>query len=163
MGSESIEVVEPRRRWPVEVRLKILDEVLQPGASVAAVADRHGVARGLIYQWLRHLREGRMPGLSLNKPEAAAFVPVSIAPEAGPSPRTKPAPIPSLPSPAERASAAPSSTRRSGGVEIRLANARVKVTTASRPTRWHAGRHGDHARSPSTIARVGPSRGLSIC
>jgi transposase len=47
MGSEIIEVVERRRRWPVEVRLKVLDEVLQPGASVAAVADRHGVARGL--------------------------------------------------------------------------------------------------------------------
>jgi transposase len=52
MCSEIIEVVERRRRWPIEVRLKVLDEVLQPGASVAAVADRHGVARGLIYQWL---------------------------------------------------------------------------------------------------------------
>jgi hypothetical protein len=34
MGSEIIEVVERRRRWPVEVRLKILDEVLRPGISV---------------------------------------------------------------------------------------------------------------------------------
>ena len=37
MGSEIIEVVERRRRWPVEVRLRILDEVLRPGASVAAI------------------------------------------------------------------------------------------------------------------------------
>jgi hypothetical protein len=37
MGSEIIEVVE--RGAPVEVRLRILDEVLRPGASVAAVAD----------------------------------------------------------------------------------------------------------------------------
>lgn len=56
MGSEVIEVVERRRRWPTEVRLEILDEVLQPGASVVAAADRHGVARGLIYQWLQQLR-----------------------------------------------------------------------------------------------------------
>jgi transposase len=126
MGSEIIEVVERRRRWPVEVRLKILDEVLQPGASVAAVADRHGVARGLVYQWLRQVREGRMPGLSLDKPEAATFVPVRIAPEASPSPRTKPMPAASLPPPTQPASAAPSSNkRRSGAVEIRLANGRV--------------------------------------
>jgi hypothetical protein len=38
MDSEIIEVVERRRHWPVEVRLRILDEVLQPGASVSAVA-----------------------------------------------------------------------------------------------------------------------------
>jgi transposase len=126
MGSEIIEIVERRRRWPVEVRLKILDEVLQPGASVAAVADRHGVARGLVYQWLRQVREGRMPGLSLDKPEAAAFVPVSIAPEASPSPRTKPVPTTSLLPPTQPPSAAPTSNkRRSGAVEIRLANARV--------------------------------------
>jgi transposase-like protein len=34
MGSEVIEVVERRRRWSAEVRLRILDEVMQPGASV---------------------------------------------------------------------------------------------------------------------------------
>lgn len=58
MGSEIIEIVERQRRWPVEVRLRILDEVLRAGASVDAVADRHGVARGLVYQWLRQAREG---------------------------------------------------------------------------------------------------------
>jgi transposase-like protein len=58
MGSEIIEVVERRRRWPVEVRLRILDEVLQPGASIAAVAGRSGVSRGLVYQWLRQVRAG---------------------------------------------------------------------------------------------------------
>jgi transposase len=126
MGSGIIEVVERRRRWPVEVRLKILDEVLQPGASVAAVADRHGVARGVVYQWLRQVREGRMPGLSLDKPEAAAFVPVRLAPEASPSLRTKPVPTSSLPPPSQPAGAAPTSNkRRSGAVEIRLANGRV--------------------------------------
>ena len=91
MGSEIIEVVERRRRWPVEVRLRILDEVLQPGASVAAVAGRHGLARSLLYQWLRQLREGRMPGLSLKPAAAATFAPVSMVTEAsdvgGASPR----------------------------------------------------------------------------
>jgi transposase len=127
MGSEIIEVVERRRRWPVEVRLRILDEVLQPGASVAAVADRHGVARGLVYQWLRQVREGRMAGLSLNKPAAATtFAPVSIVPTGSDIPRARPVPTPSLPPPAQVASAAaPTSKRRSGAVEIRLANGRI--------------------------------------
>jgi transposase len=126
MGSEIIEVVERRRRWPVEVRLRILDEALQPGASVAAVADRHGVARGLVYQWLRQVRDGRMPGLSL-KPEArATFAPVSIVPEASDGGRAKPVPTPSLPAPAQpTGAAAPASKRRNGAVEIRLANGRV--------------------------------------
>jgi transposase len=89
------------------------------------VADRHGVARGLIYQWLRQVREGRMPGLSLNKPEAAvAFAPVRVEPEERHA-RTKPVPPPSLPPPAQRANAAPTCKRRSGAVEIRLANGRV--------------------------------------
>jgi|SRR5215510_14578724 len=126
MGSEVIEVVERRRRWPTEIRLKLLNEVMQPGASVAAVADRHGVARGLVYQWLRQVREGRMPGLSLNKPAAAvAFAPVRIVPERSNEPRTKPAPAPSPPPPAQPVSAAPTSKRRSGVVEIRLPNGRV--------------------------------------
>jgi transposase len=125
MGSEVIEVVERRRRWPAEVRLRILDEVTQPGASVAAVADRHGVSRGLIYQWLKQLRQGRMPGLSLKEPGAAvAFAPVSVVSGESDA-RTQPVPTPSLPPPARPADAAPSSKRRSGAVEIRLANGRV--------------------------------------
>jgi transposase len=126
MGSEIIEVVERRRRWPVEVRLRILDEVLQPGASVAAVADRHGVARGLVYQWLRQVRDGRMPGLSL-KPEArATFAPVSIVPEGSNGRRAKAVSTLPLPPPAQPDRAAtPTSKRRDGAVEIRLANGRV--------------------------------------
>jgi transposase len=126
MGSEIIEVVERRRRWPVEVRLRILDEVLRPGASVAAVADRHGVARGLVYQWLRQVREGRMPGLSLKPEAAAAFTPVRIVPEESDSSRAKLLATPSLPPPAQpTGTAAPTSKRRNGAVEIRLANGRV--------------------------------------
>jgi len=71
------------------------------------------------------MREKRMPGLSLKEPEATAFVPVSVAPETSNSARTQPVPIPSLPLPAQLANTAPTSKRRSGAVEIRLANGRV--------------------------------------
>jgi transposase len=120
MGLEIIEVVERRRRWPVEVRLRILDEVLQPGASITVVADRHGVARGLVYQWLRQLREGRMPGLSL-KPEATSiFTPVRVVTQACETPANPPPRAAVEPAPA-----APSPKRRTSVVEVTLGNGRV--------------------------------------
>jgi|GEM_PF-1023869 transposase len=135
MGSEIIEVVERRRRWPVEVRLRILDEALQPGASVSAVAGRHGLARSLLYQWLRQVRERRMPGLSLKPSAAAAFASVSIVPEArdctrGKNPSTSAQPL------AATSTRAPAETskRRNSAVEIRLANGRiVKVEESIEP------------------------------
>jgi transposase len=129
MGSEIIEVVERRRRWPVEVRLRILHEVLQPGASIAAVADRNGVSRGLIYQWLRQVREGRMPGLSLKPEASASFAAVRVAPEAQSDLPAAVVMPPSLPSPAPQPEPAlppaPAPRRRTGTVEIRLANGRI--------------------------------------
>jgi hypothetical protein len=68
---------------------------------VAAAADRHGVAHGLVCQWLKQLREGRMPGLSLNKSGAAvAFAAVRVASEKSDG-RTKFVMTPSLPPPAQ--------------------------------------------------------------
>jgi transposase len=135
MSSEIIEVVERRRRWPVEARLRILDEVLRPGSSVAAVADRHGVARGLVYQWLRQVREGRMSGLSLKTGATATFAEVSLVPEVRDGPRTKLVAAPSLPPPSQPICATASPPRRrNGAVEIRLANGRtVKVDESIEP------------------------------
>ena len=116
MGAEVIEVVERRRRWPVETKLKVLEEVLRPGASISAVADRHGVSRGLVYQWLRQVREGRLAGLSV-KPEAAAFAPVRVQPATSEPPAPPPATA------LARSSATP--RRRSTFIEIALANGRV--------------------------------------
>ena len=45
MGSEVIEVVERRRRWSSKNRLAVLMDAIAPGASIAAVADRHVVSR----------------------------------------------------------------------------------------------------------------------
>ena len=41
-----------RRYWPDEERLRILPEALAPGTTVAAVADRNGVSRSLVYLWI---------------------------------------------------------------------------------------------------------------
>jgi transposase-like protein len=44
---EVISVVARWRRWTVEQKLALVEEVLRPGASVAAVADRHGMSCGI--------------------------------------------------------------------------------------------------------------------
>ena len=107
MGAEVIEIVERRRRWSIDDKLKVLTDALEPGASVSAVADRHGVSRNLVYTWLRLAREGRLRGLSFSPKAAPVFAPLQVVSEVPP-----PAPG-ALP------------RRRPCVVEIALANGRI--------------------------------------
>lgn len=88
------EVVEPRRgkrRWPEEVKARIVAESLQPGARVVDVAARHDILPHHLSDWRRHARQGRLalPGELMDALSAApgsavaepAFVPLSILPE----------------------------------------------------------------------------------
>ena len=115
-----------RRKWSTEARLRILSEALEPGATVAAVADRNGVCRSQLYTWLRLVREDKMPGLSLARQPAASFMSVRIEP-----PACAPAPSPMSPPPAGPYACAPTSphppsrSRRPAVVEVTLTNGRV--------------------------------------
>ena len=91
-----VQVVERRRKWPAEAKARIMEEALAPGATIASVADRHGVSRSQVYGWLRKARAGKLPGISMASAACAAFVPVKVEePEAAapplPAPRTAPA------------------------------------------------------------------------
>ena len=61
---EVISVVRRRRRWTSEQKLALVQEIETGGASLASVADRHGVSRSLLFEWRRQLREGNLPGVS---------------------------------------------------------------------------------------------------
>jgi transposase len=117
MGLELIEVVERRRRWSAEEKLKVLTDALTPGASITAVSERHGISRNLVYTWLRLAREGRVRGLSMATKPAAAFVPVKIEPERPAEPRRCALPFGGDPPRSLR--------RRMNSIEITLANGRV--------------------------------------
>jgi transposase len=42
-----------RRRWPPEVKQRILEESLSPGTNVSAVARAHDMSIGLLHHWRR--------------------------------------------------------------------------------------------------------------
>lgn len=113
---EIVQLVERRRRWPAEEIARIIEEALAPGATVAGVADRHGVARSQVYGWLKKARTGKLPGISVSSAACAAFVPVKVEEPA--------ATVPPLPVPRT----APATRRRVPVVEIALGNGRtIKV------------------------------------
>jgi transposase len=122
---EVISVVARRRRWTVEQKLALVEEVSRPGASVAAVADRHGMSRSLVFDWRRQVREGTMPGV-VRADAAPALVPVRVVDDA-PTMQTPRPPSPSH-GPVER----PGKTATM--IEVVLTNGRVlRVSEAIRP------------------------------
>lgn len=109
-------MVARRRRWTAEQKLALVEDVSRPGASVAAVADRHGVSRSLLFDWRRQVREGTMPGVARAE-AASALVPVRVVPNA-PPPRS------SIPRPG----------RSAASIEVVLTNGRIlRVAETIRP------------------------------
>ena len=80
MGTREAEVLsgEPttkRQYRSKQERRQIVEETLQPRASVAVIARRHDVNANQVFQWRKLYREGRLDAA----PAATQLVPVRIA------------------------------------------------------------------------------------
>jgi transposase len=111
MGSaRSAEVLtgEPRAKRQYrskEERRQIVEETLQPGASVAVIARQHGVNANQVFQWRKLYREGR-----LDLRPAAELLPVRIAEMVGVEP--------------------PSAKLYSGVIVVEFGRARIRIEGA---------------------------------
>ena len=77
-GGAEILIAEPagkRRYRSKRERREVVEETLQPGASVAVIARRHGVNANQVFHWRKLYREGRLDV----EPTTAQLVPVRIA------------------------------------------------------------------------------------
>jgi len=122
-----------RRTRSLEERQQIVAEALAPGASVAAVARRHGLNANLVFKWIRRSREGWLDrrrarvkaadaSASAQDGAAPAFVPVKVL-------ELSAASTPALAPPAvTKPVGAPRRNVRRGAMEISLPNgARVSL------------------------------------
>src|ERR1700730_11873738 len=90
-GAEII-TIERRRRWRLSEKQELVAETLQPGASVSAVAQRHGMHPSQLFAWRKAARGGRRVEdggvefarvvIASNLPEHAALPPAD-APSLG--------------------------------------------------------------------------------
>jgi transposase len=85
MDTNSKAVVGAKRRGPYRhhdpaLKRSIVEETLQPGASVARIARKHGINANQVFLWRKAYREGRLPE---PKPR---LLPVTLAPLAATDP-----------------------------------------------------------------------------
>lgn len=83
----------PRRRHSKELKAQVLAACEEPGASVAAVAQAHGLNANLVHKWRRSIApapQALTPSrvAPVAQPGSGVFVPLQLPP---PAPMTPPA------------------------------------------------------------------------
>ena len=97
----------PRRMRSNEEKRRIVAETMAPGASLAAVAFKHGVNANLLFSWRRlHQR-----GLLAQSREPAQLLPVAVTAPSAPSQQ---------PRPVKRVGRSEISHSQAGSIEIEL-------------------------------------------
>ena len=63
---------ERRRRYSAEQKLRLVEETMQPGMTVSAVARLHGVSPSLLFNWRRLMSEGGQVAVRADEDVVAA-------------------------------------------------------------------------------------------
>jgi transposase len=109
--SEQVRVRECKRRFrTVEEKRRIVEEALQPGASVALVARAHGVNANQLFGWRRLYQQGR---LEAKVGETLGLLPVRV--------------IGASVTEAERSTAAPTRRTPCGMIHIELPKGQLRI------------------------------------
>jgi len=76
-GSVVVRVEQPKRqRRSIAEKRRIVELVMQPGASIARIAREHGVNANMVHYWRKLYREGQ---LGENKISSVRLLPVSVS------------------------------------------------------------------------------------
>lgn len=77
----------PRRRHGAELKAQVLSECDERGASVAAVAQSHGLNANLVHKWRRLKRARRVETKAVEGAAAGSFVPLALPVPTAASPK----------------------------------------------------------------------------
>lgn len=76
--SDIVGGVEGLRKWSPAEQAQLLEEALQPGVTLASVADKHGISRGLFYRFVAKARSGLLADVTVKGLPTPRFVPVRL-------------------------------------------------------------------------------------
>ena len=108
-----------RRRHSIEEKLRVVQETLLPGASVARIARAHEVNANQVFLWRKQYQHGLL-GATVNDNR---LVPVRVVGESGDSVREHPKED-------QHRHEAPVTETPSGTIEIKLAKAQLRIDGA---------------------------------
>lgn len=95
-----------QRRWPDEIKARIVAETLEPGATVNEVAHRYGIRPNHLSEWRGQARRGKLCLPAVREDDSLCFAPVVLSDPRAPDSECDPPIKPVSPKPIEIITAA---------------------------------------------------------